>query len=122
MLTRLHQTLAAVAPIVGVSGVQGNIRIDFAESATQPQRTAAQAALAAFDWSQAAHDAWLVSQARINAKTWALGPELEARALKALALLVLDEINIVRTNPSAVLAARTEQQLLTAWLAKMDVA
>lgn len=38
------------------------------------------------------------------------------KAIKALALLLLDEINILRTNPSATLPARTEAQLRTAFL------
>lgn len=59
MLNRLHQAVLAVCPILGVSGVQGAVEITFAPEATQPQRDAAAAAVAAFDWSQAAHDAWL---------------------------------------------------------------
>lgn len=59
MLERLHSTIAAVCPIHGVSGVQGNVRIDYKAEATSQQQTAAQTALAAFDWSQAAHDLWL---------------------------------------------------------------
>lgn len=123
MQLRLHLTLAAVCPIDGVAITGVNTaRIDYAAAATAPQRAAAAAALAAFDWSQAAQDAWETARARSTAKTWALGSEMQARALKALALLIRDEINIVRTNPTATLAARTEQQLLTAWLAKMDEA
>lgn len=63
MLQRLHAAVSAVAPIVGVSGVQGDIRIDFSPSATGPQQTAAQGVVAAFDWSQAAQDAWEQQQA-----------------------------------------------------------
>ena len=55
---RLHQALAAVCPIDGVSGGQGAVRIDYRPEATQPQRDAALAALAAFDWSDAAQQAW----------------------------------------------------------------
>lgn len=69
MLNRLFNTLSAVCPVVGVGPLSpnttagpGNARIDYASAATDPQRTAAQAALAAFDWSQAAHDAWLEDQ------------------------------------------------------------
>ena len=61
MLARLTETIAAVCPIHGVSGTT-NTRIDYRDEATTEQRTAAQAALAAFDWSQAAHDAWEFSQ------------------------------------------------------------
>ena len=62
MLIRLHSVLAAVCPIDGVAGEQGNVRIDFATAATDQQRQAAQDAVAAFDWTQAAQDAWQQDQ------------------------------------------------------------
>ncbi|MBA2413912.1 MAG: hypothetical protein H0V63_13985, partial [Burkholderiaceae bacterium] len=46
-------------------------------------------------------------------------PRPEMKALRALALVVLDEINLVRQNPAAVLAARTPAQLLNAMVAKV---
>lgn len=59
---RLQAILAALAPIDGVSiktlGDAATVRIDFQAAATAPQRSAAQAALAAFDWSDAAQSAW----------------------------------------------------------------
>lgn len=58
MLNRLHDTLAAVCPILGVSGAQGAIRIDYDASATMEQRDAAVSALAAFVWTQAEQGAW----------------------------------------------------------------
>src|SRR5262245_11885926 len=58
---RLHNVIAAVAPIDGISiGVLGNtasVRIDFKQSATDPQKAAAQTALQSFDWSDAAQTA-----------------------------------------------------------------
>lgn len=64
-VNRLYQTLAAVCPTAGVhptppanSMSAGNVTIDFDPSATAPQRTAAQNALTAFDWSQGAQDLW----------------------------------------------------------------
>jgi len=49
----LHRTVAAACPILGISIVdpkdKATWRIDFAPSATDPQRQAAQAALQAFD-------------------------------------------------------------------------
>lgn len=122
VLIRLQMSIGAVCPIVGLSGAQGAVRIDYAPSATQAQRDAAQAALAAFDWSQAAHDAWLTAQARTTAKAWVLGPSMEARAVKALALLLLQEVNALRTRANMVPPSYTEQQLLDAFLAKIDVA
>ncbi len=46
-------------------------------------------------------------------------PRPEMKALRALALVVLDEINLVRQNPAAVLAPRTAGQLLTAMVGKV---
>lgn len=59
MIARLHEAIEAVCPIFGVSGSQGNGRIDYKPEATAQQQSDAQTALAAFDWSQAAHDNWL---------------------------------------------------------------
>ncbi len=57
---RLHNLLAAIAPIVGVSvgtiGVSASVRIDFDPAATAQQRTDAQTAVDGHDWSQAAQD------------------------------------------------------------------
>ncbi len=65
-LTRLQTVLAALAPIDGVSvrtfGDSAAVRIDFQAAATGPQRTAAQNALTAFDWSDAAQTTWEAAQ------------------------------------------------------------
>ncbi len=58
MLARLHESIEAVCPIHGVSGSQGNIRIDYKPEATAQQQTDAQAVLAAFDWSPVIQDMW----------------------------------------------------------------
>jgi hypothetical protein len=59
---RLDQTIRALAPIDGVSidafGNSATCRIDFQVAATAPQRTAAQNALTAFDWSDGAETTW----------------------------------------------------------------
>lgn len=61
-IRRLHTTLAALAPIDGVSvptlGSSANARVDFTPAATQPQKNAVASALAAFDWSDAAQSTW----------------------------------------------------------------
>jgi hypothetical protein len=63
---RLHEAISAVAPILGLSvgtpGDSATVRIDFAPEATQAQRDAALVALLAFDWSAAAHQAWVADQ------------------------------------------------------------
>lgn len=61
-LSRLHATVAAVCPIDGVSGGPGGVRIDYRPEATPQQRAAADAVLAAFDWSPIAHAEWLEDQ------------------------------------------------------------
>ena len=105
MLDRLHDTIQAVAPIFGVSGVQGAITISFQPSATAPQQAAANSALAAFDWSQAAHDAWLLVQDR-SALVASLtnGPQ-HAKLMRALMLVLLDELNLHALKINAILTA-----------------
>src|SRR4051812_19062765 len=65
---RLRAVLGALAPIDRVSvpdrsptdsfGVSASVVIAFNVAATQAQRNAANAALASFDWSDAAQEAW----------------------------------------------------------------
>jgi hypothetical protein len=66
LITRLHAAISAVCPIDGLAvqptGDPPVVRIDYAGSATADQRTAALAALAGFDWSDAAQSAWEVSR------------------------------------------------------------
>lgn len=67
---RIHQTIAALAPIHGVRvGTPGNSATCsnvFQASATGPQITAANAALAAFDWSAPTQATWEAQQAAAN--------------------------------------------------------
>lgn len=63
MLNRLHETISAVCPIVGVAlDDQGVVRIDFRDEATSQQRASANSVVAAFDWSDAAHQQWLTDR------------------------------------------------------------
>lgn len=62
MLNRLHATVEAVCPIVGVSGDQSGIRIDYAPDATPEQQVAAEAIVSGFDWSPEAHASWELMQ------------------------------------------------------------
>lgn len=57
-IRRLHSAIEAVCPIRGVS----ENRIDFDDSATEAQKAAALDVLSSFDWSDAAHQAWLDNQ------------------------------------------------------------
>jgi hypothetical protein len=93
---RLDDTIAAVCPIHGTSGDQGSVRIDYKPEATAQQQTDAQSALAAFDWSQAAHDAWLNLKDRTAASTKFDAVTAEAKALRAIASVLIDELNAIR--------------------------
>jgi len=79
-VNRLLSTLSAVCPIDGVGAITstdlaaGNVRIDYAPGASAPQIAAADAALAAFDWSPAADAAFAQQQA-----TKVIGSTLGAR-------------------------------------------
>jgi hypothetical protein len=110
MIARLHEAVSAVAPIEGVSVTGNTVRIDFLLEATPAQRTQAQAIVDAFDWSPAADTRWLAQQAKqraaaqIDAGDTAAGDDA-SRALRALALMVLDEFNAHRTVEAAMFAA-----------------
>lgn len=67
-LDALQAAIVAVCPINGFAvtdPIAHTVRIDFAASATGPQQTAAQSAVAAFDWTDA------TAQTRINQATGA---------------------------------------------------
>lgn len=57
-LERLAIVVNPLAPTHGFSGEPGAVVIDFQASATAPQISAANAAVAAIDWSQSAQDLW----------------------------------------------------------------
>jgi hypothetical protein len=71
MLNRLSSAVSSVCPVVGISvavyGDSSTVRIDFRDEATTEQRTAAQSAVDAFDWSQQAQSAWEQQQNRLGA-------------------------------------------------------
>jgi len=99
MLDRLCESLRSVCPIHGVSGGQGTTVIQFKPEATTPQQAAAQSALDSFDWSQAAHDAWLLSKYRSSAVAGILADKtFAAMVVRALALVTMDEINLIRAT------------------------
>jgi len=99
---RLHQTVAAAAPIDGVSvldPVAHVARIDYQPGATTAQRAAAAAALAAFDWSAAADTAWQLTQDRSTALTHFLtDTSASAKVLRAVALVLLDRVNAIESE------------------------
>lgn len=120
---RLYGAIAAVCPIVGVViGTPGDsatckFRPDL--SATSTQIAAAQSALAAFDWSDTAYQAWLTQQQRnsansnIGTSTSGLS-EPTFIALRALVEVLVDQLNVIRAALPSPLPAITYAQAKTA--------
>lgn len=125
MIDRLDATIrAAGIPIDGVSGSQGNIRVDYQVSATGPQLTQGASIVAAFDWSTTAQATSAAKVAKASATASIDNGQLQSgvsteRLVRALALVVLDEVNILRAASVPTLTARTAAQLVTAIKAKI---
>jgi hypothetical protein len=96
MLGRLHATIEAVCPIYGVERQEGSVAISYKPEATAQQQADAQAALAAFDWSQSAHEEWLNLQNRATASAKLDLVNAEAKALRGLVSVLIDELNAIR--------------------------
>lgn len=114
---RAHEAAAAACPsLVSVRIVGTTATVcDYGADATAPQRAAADAALAALDTSDAATAAWRTAKQRALA---AADYDAQAQALlRAVVLVVLDEINALRSRAS--LADRTPAQVKAAILAKL---
>lgn len=101
-LARLHADIAAVCPIVGVAvptlGTSVGARIDYDPSATAPQRAAADAVLAAFDWTPALDAVYEARQAKAKASDFydraqTAQAEITDRVVIAFAQLVLERFN-----------------------------
>lgn len=98
-IQRLHETIASVAPIRGVSVSSGNsVFINFDDAATQEQRTAAQYALDEFDWSAEAQAAWEREKRRQEAIAWLDSDAKEARAVRSVLLVVMGEIRALKAD------------------------
>lgn len=110
-LERLTEVLAAVAPVVGVSGTV-DTRIDYAAEATTEQRAAAEAALAAFDWSDTAQAAWERQKRRDAAVALLNSSDPTMVAVRALA-------TIVKRRVSTLLQGLGQQPLTTAQLIEL---
>ena len=113
-VSRLHNEIAAVCPIQGVSvptiGSPVGVRIDFDPAATGAQQTAAQAVLAVFDWSDAAQLTVNAQQAKAQATTGIDTGALQAgdkqeRLMVAVVELILDEFNLHALKINAILDA-----------------
>ena len=96
---RLYESILAVCPIGSLNvntDTQGVVFVAGA-GATAPQIAAANAVIAAFDWSLAAYNTWLVNKVRQRAKD-ALDAALERenRIDRAIAQIMLQEVNNLR--------------------------
>lgn len=116
---RLLATIQAAVPAVrnvsiGAFGVAASVKVFPAN-----QQTAAQATIDAFDWSDGAQATFDNLSDRASAKTLLNSSTVDReKLLRAVMLVMLDEINVLRVNSS--LAARTAAQLKTAIQNKID--
>lgn len=124
---RLHATLVAVCPILGVSvnaaGNGGNYTA--APSATAAQISAANSALASFDWSNTAQATWDTTQARTEANgnlgTATAGLDApEYVALRALVAVMADQLNTLRAAVVPAMAPITVAQAKSAIQSKIN--
>jgi hypothetical protein len=117
----LEALVAGGHPVRGCSGSSAaTVRLSFAPGATPAQVGAALAFAAAFDWSQAAHDTWLLARRRAAAKSDYDHQGEQGKVLRAIVLTLLDELNILRAAVVPPLAPRTATQARTAIRNKID--
>lgn len=124
---RLHAILANVCPILGVSinhAGNGGTFIP-AATATPAQIAAANGEIASFDWSDAAQAAWETTEARSESQNRlgivSSGEDTpEYVTFRALAHVLLREINALRAAVVPPLAAVTLAQLKTAIANEID--
>lgn len=110
-LDRLQSLLVAA----GINGVTFNgdgptLTMSFLAETTQAQKDTAAAILAAFDWSDAAQNAWLLQLERDEAVAIFDGTDGAARVSRAMTYIMVDEINSLRgwiTSFKAAVAAAT---------------
>lgn len=102
---RLVSLIEAAAPVVsikiGIAGQSSSVVITFDPAATVPQRAAAQSIVDGFDWSAPADLVYAAQQAKVQATAGVDNGALQAgdkieRIARAVVLLILDEINILR--------------------------
>ncbi|GEM_PF-3605118 len=114
-INRLHSDIEGSGiPILGVSGSQGSIRIDFKDNVTAQQKLDAQAIIDSFDWSDSAQIVWQNLQDRTFALSNLAHSKPDYKLLRAVVLVVMDEINILRAAVVPSLPALTANQIRTA--------
>jgi len=86
-MSRIHAAVSAACPIVGVSvgtpGDSATVRVDYAPGSTAEQRDAADAVVAAFDWSDAAQAVWEQTQNIYGAAALLQSGDAVPRAVRA---------------------------------------
>lgn len=111
-LARLLETLSAVSPVVGVSGTTAT-RIDYNPEPTTEQRAAAEAALAAFDWSDEAQAAWERGKRREAAIALLNSSEPTMVALRGFATVLIRRFRVLLMALG--LPTLTTAQLIETW-------
>lgn len=119
---RLLAAVRVVCPILSLSiGVEGNsasVRITFSPSATLSQQIAAQAVVAAFDWSATATTSYDTLQLRAAAQVDLVSSAAEFKLIRAVLAVLLDDINVLRANDS--LSTRTLNEVKALVSTKID--
>lgn len=115
--SRLHSAIVAAG--VAITGVDNNGKVTPAAL-----QSAAQPAITAFDVSQTAQATFDAQQAKAAATASVDNGQLQVglqydRTLRALALVVLDEVNLIRANFTIAMTPRTTAQLVSAVKAKI---
>jgi hypothetical protein len=116
---QLRGAIAAACPIIGYfrSPHTGEVSVRYANHATAGEQAAAAALINGWDWSEAARLVRIAQAEKTAAQTSIDRGALQQgiaidRLVRALALVTLDEINILRS--AAGLAPRTTLQLINA--------
>lgn len=114
-IERLTVAVSAVCPIHGITGgTQATATPDYKAEATTEQRAAAEAALAAFDWSDAAQATWERQKRREASVALINSTAPEMVVVRALA-------TVVRRRVSALLTALGQTPLTMSQLEEMLV-
>jgi hypothetical protein len=116
-LSRLHAALRSAGVLVDGVDITGSVTPTNLQTAAQP-------IIDAFDGSASAGATYAAQQEKANATSGIDNGQLQVgdkqeRLIRALALVVLDEINILRAASVPTLTARTTAQLVSAIKAKI---
>lgn len=101
MLDRLSDAITSQGvPLHRVEGVIGSPILIFQDSATQQQRTQAQTIADSFDWSETADAVWRAAKNNLEQRAAASflvsDPQAVAKLYRAVASVLLDELNVLR--------------------------